>query len=149
MKLKSIIEETKLQNEYVLVDKDDDILTVSRALAYGTKEKPKKKEKKQPSILAAYVLDGKKPVGLVTKEDIIEAIVKDGCTISDLEKTKISEIMVHPFSSVDINDEIQDAVNIIMEKNFLTVPILENGELRGVLTVFDALWLLENEEASL
>ena len=149
MKLRSIIEETKLQNEYVLVDKNDDILTVSKALAFGTKDRPKNKEKRQPSILAAYVLDGRRPVGLVTKEDIIEKIVKEGCTMTDLEKTKISDIMIYPFSSVDIDDEIQVAVNIIMEKNFLTVPILENSELRGVLTVFDALWLLENEEASI
>ena len=149
MKLSSIIKETHLQNEYVLVNKDDNILKVSRALAYGTEKKPKNKEEKQPSILAAYVLDGKKPVGLVTKEDIIETIVKKGCTIADLENTKISDIMIYPFTSVDINDEIQDAVNIIMEKNFLTIPILENGELRGVFTVFDALWLIEAEEATI
>ncbi|NHI91330.1 MAG: CBS domain-containing protein [Candidatus Lokiarchaeota archaeon] len=149
MKLKSIIKDIQFQNEYVLVNKNDNIFEVSKALAYGTKEKPKKKDKKQFSILAAYVLDGKKPVGLVTKEDIIEIIVKKENIISDLKKIKISEIMTYPFFSLDVNDEIQDAVNLIMEKNFLTIPVLENGELRGVFTVFDALWLLETEEANL
>ncbi|MHA1894052.1 MAG: CBS domain-containing protein [Candidatus Helarchaeota archaeon] len=136
----------ELENEYVLVDKDDDIVKVSKALAYGTKKRPKNRNQKQPSILAAYVMDGKKPIGIISKEDIIEKAVLEN---KDLTKTKAKDIMTAPFLSVDINDDVQVAFNIILEKNFLTVPILEEEELKGVFTVFDALWALKMDETSL
>ena len=55
--------------------------------------------------------------------------------------------MTHNYQSVDINDDVQDAVNIIVEKGFLTVPILEEGEIKGAFTVFDAIWAVNMEEA--
>ncbi|MHA1785537.1 MAG: CBS domain-containing protein [Candidatus Helarchaeota archaeon] len=146
MKFRLLIKEMELENEYVLVDKDDDIVKVSKALAYGTKKRPKNRNQKQPSILAAYVMDGKKPIGIISKEDIIEKAVLEN---KDLTKTKAKDIMTAPFLSVDINDDVQVAFNIILEKNFLTVPILEEEELKGVFTVFDALWALKMDETSL
>ena len=142
MKLKSMISDMELENEYVLVKKDDDLLHVSKVLAREDLQEPRKQ--KQTSILAAYVMDGKKPVGLITKDDVLAKAILNKM---DLKKTKAKDIMTYPFFSVDINDEVQTAVNLIIEKNFLTVPILEDGNLRGVFTVFDAIWALEMEEA--
>ena len=144
MKLKSLISDMELENEYVLVDKDDDLFHVSKVLAREELQEPRKQM--QTSILAAYVMDGKKPIGLITKDDILSKAIFHKM---DLKKTKAKDIMTYPFFSVDINDDIQVAVNLIIEKNFLTVPILEDGILRGVFTVFDALWSVDKEEAVL
>lgn len=146
LKLKFMIPETHFENEYVLVDKDDSLIEVSRRLARQDIERIQAAGHQQISILAAYVMDGKKPIGIIVKDDIIDKCILE---CKDLEKTTAKDIMTSPIESVDVNDEIQDAVNLIVEKNYLSIPILEDEELKGVFTVFDAIWALNMEEANL
>lgn len=129
-----------VEDEYIKVRKDDVVIDVLKRM---------KKTKKQNvsehqdiifhPILAAYVIEGDKPIGVIYKDDIINQIILKN---RDPKVLLAGDIMKPPICC-NFNQEIRDVVNLIIDKGVLTVAICDGDKLMSVISVYDAIFLKE------
>ncbi len=81
------------------------------------------------------VVEGKKLVGLVTTYDLF----KNNIDHKDYETTLVSSIMTKKLAVIESSDKVGTAAEIFMEHLFHAVPVVDNGELVGIVTSFDVL----------
>ena len=80
------------------------------------------------------VLSGKKVLGIATKSDIIrEAVMKR----LDSQKIGVESIMSKPVISIDARSSLSEASETMSRHNITKLPVLEKGELVGVITSTD------------
>ena len=80
------------------------------------------------------VVDGNKVVGIVTKSDIIrEAVVKR----LDPQKIGVESVMTKPVLTIDGGRTLADASVLMSKHNITKLPVLEKGELVGIITSTD------------
>ncbi|MFX0098038.1 MAG: CBS domain-containing protein [Candidatus Hodarchaeota archaeon] len=128
-----------IDDEFIKVSKKDTIFEIASKMEEKEVCDLESDEMLCTPILAAYVLEGKKPVGVIYKKDIIKSIIIDG---KDPKKTTASQVMNEPIC-LSVNDGIEDAVNVILDKGLLTIAILDGDEFSSVISVFDAIYLRE------
>jgi CBS domain-containing protein len=90
------------------------------------------------------VLDGDRVVGVVTDRDIyrlatgvLAAQVKE--QESFLTYVNVGGVMTYAPVTVDSTASLRDAVAVMLEHGVTSVPVVDRGELRGVLTTTDVL----------
>jgi diguanylate cyclase (GGDEF)-like protein len=77
----------------------------------------------------------KKPIGIITKRDIVKMFAKD----ENLDK-KVSEFMSSPLFSVSEGLNASEALKILQEKHFKRLVVIDkNGDLKGIITQQDLL----------
>ncbi|MBR1452042.1 MAG: CBS domain-containing protein [Candidatus Methanomethylophilaceae archaeon] len=87
-------------------------------------------------------------VGVVGMREIIDNNwKKDNNTIGDLAKSSRSQITVESISTtsaktIEWDSEVAEAVEIMVDNGFSTLPVLEGGTLVGVITEYDVLELI-------
>ncbi|MBQ7979908.1 MAG: CBS domain-containing protein [Candidatus Methanomethylophilaceae archaeon] len=87
-------------------------------------------------------------VGVVGMREIIDNNwKKDNKTIGDLAKSSRSQITVESISTtsaktIEWDSEVAEAVEIMVDNGFSTLPVLEGGTLVGVITEYDVLELI-------
>lgn len=92
--------------------------------------------------------DANRLTGIVGMREIIDNNwKKDNKTIGDLEKSSRSQITIESIAlssvlTIDWDDDISAAVDIMAEHKISTVPVLEGKELVGILTEYDIIELL-------
>jgi CBS domain-containing protein len=74
------------------------------------------------------------PVGLVTERDIVRKIASEDKKSSDLS---IQEIMSEKFKWVKPEDDIEDAIQKMLNNNIRRLLVLEKDKLVGVITQTD------------
>ena len=89
------------------------------------------REKKIGSIL---VTENSRVVGIITERDIIERTI---CDDKDPNIVPIKEIMTKNVKTVNADDRVNHAVNILKENNIKKLPVTDKGELVGIITVTD------------
>lgn len=109
--------------EAVYVEKGKNIVEVAKKL---------KKEK----VRHLLVVDKGKPVGVVGAVDIINNIVAEG---KDPKKAKAESIMNTPVLMCNASDHVVRAYFYMLEKNIFSLPVVEKGKVRGMLTMQEAL----------
>ena len=85
------------------------------------------------------VSDRNKPVGIVTENDFVVRVLsaeKEPHTIT------VSEIMSKPLVHVSTETSILDAITIMHQKNFSQLPVIENGQLVGLVRLGDLMQFL-------
>jgi acetoin utilization protein AcuB len=65
-----------------------------------------------------------------------------------LERTKVTEIMIKRLGKVAPDDRINVALEVFMINRFHALPVVENGELVGILTPFDIMEALSKQVPS-
>ena len=85
-------------------------------------------------IGSIIVMEGKRPVGIITERDILERIVEP-C----IEPTAIraKEIMSSPIISTSPDVNIEDAARLMAAKKIKKLAVIENGKLIGIVTSMD------------
>ncbi len=91
-------------------------------------------------ILAAYVMEGKKALGVIYQDDIIEEIILNG---KDPKKLKAKDIMKPPVICY-VSQEVSEVVNLIIDKGLYTVAICDGEDLISVISVYDAVFLYQD-----
>jgi len=87
-------------------------------------------------------------VGVVGMREIIDNNwKKDNKTIGDLAKSSRSQITVESISTtsaktIEWDSEVAEAVEIMVDNGFSTLPVLEGGTLVGIITEYDVLELI-------
>ncbi|GAB4306003.1 MAG: hypothetical protein Kow0069_02310 [Promethearchaeota archaeon] len=117
------LERPDLSDEVLIVKPDEPLKEVVAKLAGGT------------NLLAAYVVEGGKPIGVVVKDDVLTRAVLVG---KDLATLKVSDIMSTDLVTILDEADFRGMVEEFLEKSHMSQPIVDKeGKLRGVLTIFD------------
>lgn len=92
-------------------------------------------------------------VGLISKSDFLHFIRGMESTPYDkmVEKSrlthyKVEDIMTTGIATLDSTERLNVALQLFSENLFHAIPILENNELVGMLTTFDIIKLLVDED---
>jgi len=94
------------------------------------------------------VLRGKQVVGVVTERDVkhFAPSILSGITPEEynrlMESTPVSRIMTREAATVAPDQSMAEAVKILTTRRIGCLPVVEDGELRGILTTTDMLKLL-------
>jgi predicted transcriptional regulator len=99
-------------------------------------------------IRTVPVVNGKAPVGIVGMKEIIDHHWKtDTKSFGDFKKSSKAQILVSSVYTGDVctiewDDTLGNAVSIMEDRGFSTLPVVERGELVGILTEFDIVELI-------
>ena len=85
--------------------------------------------------------------GIFTERDLMSRVVSEGL---NPEKVKVSEAMTSSIATVPLETPIREAANIMSQNRIRHLPVLEEGQLYGVISVGDILaWKLREQEFTL
>ena len=82
---------------------------------------------------SVVVVDGNRPIGILTERDLIRFAAAG----ADPSTTKVSEWMTEAPATVTPDTEVATAWNTLSEKGYRHFPVVEDGELRGIVTMRD------------
>jgi hypothetical protein len=118
-----IATDENIQDEFAILQKDETALEAARKLAAT------------PKILLGVILDDKNLIGVLDEDDILNQTALKG---KDPVTVRVEDIMTKTVLTVDANDPIEHAINLMVENEIEAVPILQDGKFFGVFTIFDA-----------
>ncbi len=72
--------------------------------------------------------------GIVSERDVVRAIAHMGI---DVTNEPVSEIMTENIITCDRNDSINKIMGIMTSKRFRHMPVVEEGELKGIVSIGD------------
>ncbi len=80
------------------------------------------------------VMDGNKPVGIITDRDVMVEVVAN-----DLEpgRIKVSEFMSKPLVTVGLDTPMIEIAGLMEKHGIRRVPVVERGEIVGIVTSTD------------
>jgi CBS domain-containing protein len=87
-------------------------------------------------IGCVVVMDGKRPAGIITERDILRRIVAAGKNAADV---KCREIMSKPLLTIEVGDEIEDAIELMVKKKVKKLVVTRSGHFAGIVTTTDIL----------
>jgi len=85
-------------------------------------------------IGAVVVVNGVGLEGILTERDVMQRVVEPG---RDPASTRIAEVMTRNPKTVHANDRAARALEYMTKGGFSHVPVLDGGEIRGVLSMRD------------
>ncbi len=80
---------------------------------------------------SALVVDAKDPIGIVTERDILRKIVVLG---KDPKETKVKYIMSPNVITIDVNETVSKASDVMADKGVRHIVVVENGKIAGKIT---------------
>jgi CBS domain-containing protein len=76
--------------------------------------------------------DDKKPIGIVTERDIVRLM---GSSDMSLDNVPVGELMSVPLITINPNNSIKDAIEIMQQKDIRRLPVVDNkGKMVGIIT---------------
>lgn len=91
------------------------------------------------------IIEDSKAVGIVTERDIVIKLVGEN---QIPHKIKIQDIMSSPLVTVTPNTSVREAKDIMQKKYIRRLPVIEKGQLIGIITDTDILKVsIELDEA--
>ena len=96
----------------------------------------------QHSIGAVLVLEDEKLIGIFTERDLLMRVTAQHL---DPDTTHISGVMTADPDTVDINASTSGILNQMKEHGYRHLPITENGELIGIISVRDLYAAVKSE----
>ena len=85
---------------------------------------------------------GRKIDGIISERDVIRGLCKFGATV--LEKT-VSELMTKDVVTCIADDSLAGVMALMADKNFRHVPVIDNDELAGIVSIRDIIQLRLDE----
>jgi CBS domain-containing protein len=92
------------------------------------------------NIGSVVVVDGEKPVGIVTERDISRCVAKSLKSLNG----QVARVMAKKLIVASPNTTIQSAVGLMLKHGIRRIPVVHDGKLVGVVTERDLLhWVLK------
>jgi CBS domain-containing protein len=85
-------------------------------------------------IGSILVVDDNKLVGILTERDILRSIVEQGI---DSSVVKVKDVMSSPVITVYPDTSIEDAAQLMANKQIKKLPVMDEGKLVGIVTSMD------------
>lgn len=92
------------------------------------------KRMKKNKIGNVLVVEKKQPVGILTESDILKKVVAEG---KNAGKVLVEEVMSTPVVVANPYISLEEAMKTMSKCNIRRLPVIENGELIGVITQKD------------
>ena len=89
---------------------------------------------KKNKIGNVLVVEKKQPVGILTESDILKKVVAEGKNASEV---LVEEVMSTPVVVADPYISLEEAMKTMVKCNIRRLPVIEDGELIGVVTQKD------------
>ena len=105
------------------------VLTVDKSTSLQDAAQNMKKSK----IGCVVVTEETKPVGIVTERDFVTKVAAEGRPLF----TEISEVMTSPLITIDPEETIWEASEMMKEKGIHKLPVKENENIIGIVTTTD------------
>lgn len=80
------------------------------------------------------VVDGEKPVGILTEKDLLMKVVSEDLKPS---KVRVGKIMSAPLITIDPDVDIVEAAKMMASHKIRRIPVVKNGKLVGIVTSSD------------
>lgn len=88
-------------------------------------------------ISAILVTDTGKPVGIFTERDVVRCYIKTGgATFKDIQ---LKDVMTTDLIVAEVEDEVENVMVSMIEKNIRHLPVVEKGRVIGMLSIRDVL----------
>jgi CBS domain-containing protein len=112
-----------MTKEVITIDLDTPVTDVARMMAADKN-------------FGGYVviLEKGRPVGIITERDVVNKITAQGRNQS---KTKASEIMSTPLITIDPDEDLLNASNMMKEHNISKLVVTKNEIIYGIITAKD------------
>ena len=88
---------------------------------------------KSDKVGSIIVTDNDKPIGILTERDFVTRVAAEGRPMF----TEISQVMSSPLISIDHQETIWEASEIMKKKNIHKLPVIEDGQIVGIVTTSD------------
>ncbi|HEX4800040.1 MAG TPA: CBS domain-containing protein [Sphingomicrobium sp.] len=85
-------------------------------------------------IGALPVIEDGRIVGIVSERDVIYCLREHGRDALDWE---VGRVMSSPAITVDFQTDVLDALALITERRIRHLPVVESGEIRGIVSIGD------------
>src|SRR3972149_5155040 len=92
-------------------------------------------------ISSIIVVQGERPVGIITTRDILIRLVEQ-CLAPRALTAK--QIMTSPLVTISESATIEEAARLMAKKKVKTLPVMDNDKLAGVLTFTDIVFEVPN-----
>lgn len=98
----------------------------------------------EKSIGAVLVMQGQRLVGIVSERDYARKVVlKDRASSS----TRVGEIMTAEVVSVRPDESVATCMQLMTERRFRHLPVVEDGQVKGVISIGDLVKAVIEEQA--
>lgn len=88
------------------------------------------------------VVEGRRLAGIITERDILRAVAEDADTATE----KVATWMSHDPDVFSPEVDIQEAARWLLETGYRHLPVIEDGELLGIVSIKDLLWAIVGPE---
>ncbi|MCE2504997.1 MAG: CBS domain-containing protein [Nitrosopumilaceae archaeon] len=85
------------------------------------------------NVGCVIVTEESKPIGIITERDFVTKVAAEGRPLF----TEISEVMSFPLTTIDPEETIWEASELMKEKLIHKLPVIENKKVIGVITTSD------------
>jgi len=93
----------------------------------------------QHDIGSIVVVEGKKPVGIITERDITKQVIKGEGVLKEVVKNVMTKALVTAPPSMPV----QEAFELMLMNKVRRLPIIENNNIVGIVTAKDLMrWVL-------
>ena len=97
----------------------------------------------EKSIGALLIVDKEKFVGIFTERDYARKLILKG---KSSKETLIREVMTEHPITVTCDNSIEDCMKIMTDKKIRHLPVMENGQLIGLISVGDVVKFIIEEQ---
>jgi CBS domain-containing protein len=94
-------------------------------------------------IGALVVLEGGRPVGLLSERDYARSVVLKGRTSRD---TPVREIMARRVIAVRPDQPLEECMALMTERRVRHLPVVDDGQLVGLISIGDAIKAIISEQ---
>ncbi|MBK6317960.1 MAG: CBS domain-containing protein [Dehalococcoidia bacterium] len=127
----------------VLAEKGRHVYTVGKAATVAEAVR----EMNEKGVGALLVMDGHKPAGIFTERDVLRRIVDAD---RDPALIRVAEVMTRQLVTIGPESRIDEAMGIMTERRFRHLPVLDAGEVVGMVSSGDLMrWVTMNQEDSI
>ncbi|MCJ7821691.1 MAG: CBS domain-containing protein [Armatimonadetes bacterium] len=88
------------------------------------------------------VVEGRRLVGIITERDVVRAVAEG----ADAEEEAVSEWMSDAPDTFAPDVEVREAAAWLLEMGYRHMPVMEDGELLGIVSIRDILWAIISGE---
>jgi signal-transduction protein with cAMP-binding, CBS, and nucleotidyltransferase domain len=85
------------------------------------------------NIGCVIVTENSKPIGIITERDFVTKVAAEGRPLF----TEISEVMSSPLITIEPDETIWEASEMMKEKLIHKLPVKENDKIVGIITTTD------------
>lgn len=85
-------------------------------------------------IGAVVVMEGRHVLGIVSERDIVKAVARNG---AEALKAPVRDVMTTRVVTCSLNDSVDELMDSMTEGRFRHLPVIEDGELVGIVSIGD------------